>query len=97
MRRSDHTRLHNNSENYQNPWLGKFGDEHHSSISIVQLTKDGLFVKKWPAAMEVQRELGIYNSNIIRCCKGIQKSAGGFHWVYDRNYRRTISDIKPLF
>lgn len=97
MRRTDHQRLHNFSGNNPNPWLGKFGAEHNSSISIVQLTKDGLFVKKWPAAMEVQRELGINNGHIIHCCKGNRKSAGGFHWVYATDYRRTISDIKPLF
>lgn len=84
-------------ENASKPLLGKFGAEHHSSIPIVQLTKDGLFVKKWTATMEVQREIGICHVCITNCCKGKQKTAGGFRWVYASNYRKSISEINPLF
>lgn len=62
--------------------LGKFGDDCPYSIPIIQLTKDGVFIKKWPAAMDVERELGIHQSNITSCCKGKRKSAGGFRWKY---------------
>ena len=105
------TRLENNnnpltkkhiSENnpHNKPWLGKFGAEHHSSISIVQLTLDGKFIKKWSCAAEVKRELGINSSSIIQCCKGKLKSAGGFKWMYASDYKppvRYISDTKALF
>ena len=78
--------------------LGKFGAEHPKSISIVQLTLDWQFIRKWTAAMEIQRELGINNSNIIECCKGKRKSAGGFKWIYASDFqRKSISEIKPLF
>lgn len=85
------------SENNAKTMLGKFGAEHPKSISIVQLSKDGQFIKRWPAAREVERELGIHRGDISRCCKGELKSAGGFKWVYARNYRKSISQIKPLF
>ena len=62
--------------------LGKFGVEHHSSIPIVQLTLDGQFIRKWSCAAEVKRELGINHGNIISCCKGKLKSAGGYKWMY---------------
>ena len=85
----------NHKENCNNPltrkhisenaaMLEKFGAEHPKSVSIVQLSKDGQFIRRWGAAREVERELGINNSCITRCCRG-------------RYYRRTISDIKPLF
>ena len=83
------------SEN--NAMLGKFGAEHPKSISIIQLNIDGQFIREWSAAREVERELGIYHGNIIRCCKGRIKSAGGFKWVYATDYQKHISDIKPLF
>ena len=83
------------SENASKPMLGKFGVDCPTSISIVQLSKDGQFIKKWGATREVERELGINHSNIALCCKGKRKSAGGFRWVYATDYRRTIS--KPLF
>ena len=80
--------------------LGKLGADCPNSIPIVQLTKDGVFVKKWPAAAEVERELGTNHSSIIRCCKGKLNVAGGFRWVYATDYnpvKRSISEIRPLF
>ena len=79
--------------------LGKFGAEHPYSIPIVQLTKDGVFVKKWSCASEAERELGI-SKHISSCCKGRCNSAGGFRWVYATDYvtvKRSISEIRPLF
>ena len=52
------------------------------SIPILQLTKDGEFIKEWPSAYEAQRQLGILQSNICDCLKGRNKSAGGFVWRY---------------
>lgn len=84
----------------KHPMRGKFGAEHNSSISIVQLTLDGKFIRKWGAAMEVERKLGIANSSINKCCKGKQKTAGGFRWMYYEDWAKKSkkpSDIKPLF
>jgi len=89
------------SEN--NPWRGKFGADNHSSVSIVQLTLEGKFIKKWGAAREVQRELGINGGHIASCCKGKRNKAGGYRWVYASDYKppvryiNHISEIKPLF
>lgn len=80
--------------------LGKFGAEHNSSISIVQLTKDGKFIKKWTCSYEVQRELGINQSAITKCCRGKQKTAGGFRWMYASEYfkrKKSLKEIRPLF
>lgn len=49
---------------------------------IIQFSKDGAFIKKWDSAWDVQRELGINQGNIIKCCKEKKKSAGGFIWRY---------------
>ena len=94
------------SENARKPMRGKFGDDNHSSISIVQLSLDGQFIKKWAAAAEVERELGISHQSIAKCCRGYYKSAGGFRWVYASEFQNSsknviktkrISDIRPLF
>ena len=52
------------------------------SIAILQYSKSGEFIKEWPSSREVERVLGIDNSNITKCCKGRYKSAGGFIWKY---------------
>lgn len=87
-------------ENNCKPTLGKFGAEHNRSIPIVQLTLDGQFIKKWDAAMGVQRELGINQGCITSCCRGKLKSAGGFKWMYYSEWKKqkkSVADIKPLF
>ena len=67
--------------------FGKIGGKSPSriekrSISIIQLTKSGEFIKEWPSAKEAERRLGIPRSSICNCLKGRYKSAGGFVWRY---------------
>ena len=50
--------------------------------NILQYTKDGIFIKKWESMSEVERELGISHCNIVNCCNGKRKSAGGYIWKY---------------
>lgn len=60
----------------------KLGIEHPNSKPILQFTLDKKLVRKWNCATDVERELGIYQTNISKCCKGKYKSAGGFKWQY---------------
>lgn len=92
----------NMSENAPKLMLDKFGAEHNRSIQIVQLSLDRKFIKKWDAAMEVQRELGIKQGNISSCCRGRLKQTGGFRWMFYSDWLKTrrkksLKDIKPLF
>lgn len=87
-------------KNNNKPMLGKFGAEHSTSKSVVQLTLQGRFIKKWACGMDVRRELGINNSHITLCCQGKRKSAGGFRWVYASEYfkrKKSLKEIRPLF
>ena len=52
------------------------------SKPILQYSKSGDFIREWKSAAEVERVLGINNSDIIQCCKGRRKSSGGFIWKY---------------
>lgn len=53
------------------------------SISILQFTKQGEFIKKWNSAIQVERELGFNNSNINACLREKRKTAYGFIWRYE--------------
>lgn len=69
------------SEN--NAMKDKFGSENPSSKQVAQYDKQTLeLIKVWDSMMDVQRELGIAQQNISKCCKGKRKSAGGFVWKY---------------
>ena len=54
----------------------------HNSKPISQFTLEGEFIKTYPSAAEIERQTGIGNSNISACCRGKQKSAGGFIWRF---------------
>ena len=67
-------------------------------IPINQYDLDGKYIKTWQGASEVKEILGIDDSTIRKCCKGIKKSAGGYQWrlykndtnninKYERNYK----------
>lgn len=61
----------------------KTGDKHPRSKQIVQIDKKtGEIIRTWSCAMEVQRQFGIFQSNISLCCSGKLKSAGGYVWKY---------------
>lgn len=51
---------------------------------IVQMTKDGQFVREFSSLHEVGRELSIGNGivNITACCHGRKASAYGYIWKY---------------
>lgn len=68
--------------NEKHPMRGKFGAEHNRSKTIVQLTLEEKFIKKYGGILEAERELGISATSICACCKGKLKSAGGFKWMY---------------
>lgn len=50
---------------------------------ILQLDKTtGEVIREWECSADVERELGIKQSNISSCCHGKLKSAGGFKWKF---------------
>ena len=53
-----------------------------ASKAVLQLDKNGNFIKEWISAALVERELGINDSSISKCCKGERKSAGNYVWKY---------------
>lgn len=64
-------------------------DEHkekmytHTRVPILQLSKEGLFIRRWDSMGEVTRTLGIHTSAISNCCRGLQKQSGGYKWTYE--------------
>ena len=53
----------------QNNWKGK---NNPKSKAVLQLTKDGEFVKEWGSVNEIMRETGIPASTIFRVCRKSQ-------------------------
>lgn len=64
----------------------KLSEESRKKISNKILTKKQIICIEtqiiYPSALEIERQLGYANSNIIACCKGKLHTAYGFHWSY---------------
>lgn len=56
----------------------------HNSISVIQLSKSGEFIREWSSMIAVERELGIQTGRVSSCCKRKPhyNTAGGFIWRY---------------
>ena len=49
---------------------------------VAQYDLDGNLVRVWSSQSEVEKELGIYQSNIYKVCAGKRNQTGGYKWVY---------------
>ena len=67
---------HKYNINYGN-CITKSSNSHKKPI--LQYTLDGEFIREWPSANDVGREV---QSHICKCLKGRKKSAYGYKWVY---------------
>lgn len=54
------------------------------SRRILQFDFEGNFIKEFPSAKEVERQLNLFATGIIRCCRGRYgvKQCGGYKWKY---------------
>jgi len=53
-----------------------------SMVKVRQLARSGELIREWESMAEASSELGIFKSQICCCCKGTQKTAGGYKWEY---------------
>lgn len=51
---------------------------------VRQYSLDGEFIKDWPSAIEVTRQLGFNQGGISRCCLGQIVQAYGYKWEYKK-------------
>lgn len=60
----------------------KYNTWFHHKRPIRQYTKDGKFICEFKTITDASKSVGVAVGNIVRCCQGIGKSAGGFKWLY---------------
>jgi hypothetical protein len=77
------------------PMWGKFGKDHHSSISVLQFDLDGNFIAKYSCAKEAARKTGINRGNISRS-RTSYKTAGGFIWAYEDDSHKVFEMLEWL-
>jgi len=67
---------------------------NHLKITILQYDLNNNFIKEWIGISKTAKELNICRTNIYKCCRGKEKSAGGFIWRYKTNNFSTIPQLK---
>ena len=63
------------------------------SITVIQLSKDGMFIAEFQSIAEANRLTGVKNSGICNCCQGKLKTSGGFVWAYKNEWG--LPDCSP--
>ena len=61
---------------------GRLGGLHQRAKEIAMYSACGDLIKTFLSVKDAQRETGLNDSNIIKCCKGIKKTCGGYIWAY---------------
>lgn len=63
------------------------GKKNPRSVKIVQLDKQKNIIKIWDSVHDIERKLGVYNSNVITCCKWYLcgENLEKWHKIYKRN------------
>lgn len=65
------------------------GKDHALSRRVLQIScESGEVIRQWNSMGDIRREIGIKHCMISDCCRGKQKTAGGYRWEYDVNLNR---------
>ena len=85
-----------------NPNYHKYGYANPTSKTVLQFTKQGIFVKEYGSAREAARENNYTYNHIGECSKLKSKSSNGFIWRWkngftDQDYNCIINKTKMLF
>ena len=59
------------------------GASNPSAKPIVQISLTGEIIKRYDYASLASKELSIDLSTIIKCCRGKNKTCGGYRWAYE--------------
>lgn len=69
------------SENIQYAYDNKTKIAPHQR-KVGQYTLSHDLINTWDSLTEAERQTGIFESNIYKCCRNKRKTAGGFIWKY---------------
>ena len=85
IRQSNKTQNYDNMKRENNYFstVDHKGEKHPRALKVEQWDNDGkCLLRFWNCIKDIEDELKINSSSIVKCCKGKRKTAGGFVWKY---------------
>lgn len=68
---------------YKGESFNKFNSNPYNRCKINQYTSDNIFIKTHLSIIDAKNEINIkYYNRITKCCKGEQKTCGGYKWYF---------------
>ena len=81
------------TDNSLQPYIRKNGKE----LAVIQIDKQGNFIKEFSSVTEASDQLLLSRSNISTCLTGRSKTCGGFQWRYANEfYNDGCSKLKVM-
>lgn len=62
--------------------VGRHCKENPHNKKVNQYSIKGEYIKTWDSMRDAEIRLGIYRSDISRCCRKLKDNAGGYKWEY---------------
>jgi hypothetical protein len=79
-------RMSNAKKGFRPTEESKLKNKIWHSIPIIQMTREGEFIREWGSTIDAARELDYKSpSKITECCKGKRKTHKNFTWKYKNN------------
>jgi group I intron endonuclease len=71
--------------------LSKIKIKENNSKPVIQLTLDGIKIRKFSSQTEAEKITGVQQTAIWKCCNGEQESSGGYKWEYANKSKQNVS------
>lgn len=62
----------------------------------IQMSLNDCYIKEWDYIKEASLKLSVNSGSISQCCKGKQKTAGGYKWMYKEDYDKLIHNQEAI-
>lgn len=63
------------------------------SIPVDQYSLFGEYINTYSSIVEAEKATGVYNPNIVKCCKGERNRAGKFRWKYAKEIKEFLKQV----
>lgn len=81
-----------------NPIHGKTGKNAHHITPVYKIDKEThMIICFYDTIRQAELDTNVFHSNIVKCCLGQRKTAGGYIWKYKKDVEESVNNSDSLF